>query len=225
MAHHVGHPSGGHVGISNGQSPSPKHRIHPIGNKDSLSQHFQQFNIKNLTPQVPELTPTNSKENIFECSSETSCDDFASLHSTGNHFNRSKRPNFKPPEAPKISISPKSNLGNETSSSVGFGSLHGGRETPSSIVSDTEQIFQLQRNLYLGLLGRDGVRRSVILQCGQPLCDAFHSQTNYLPASKKFKFSEKLTQMQSELDRLLSNQTNDGNRLATLSTELVNLLR
>ena len=45
--------------------------------------------------------------------------------------------------APKISISPKS-MGNETSSSVGFGSLHGGRETPSSIVSDTEQIFQLQ---------------------------------------------------------------------------------
>ena len=112
----MGHPSG-HVGIPNGQSPSPKQRIHPIGNKDSLSQHFQQFNIKNLTPQVPELTPTNSKgkffenfwnfknkktyfisENIFECSSETSCDDFASLHSTGNHFNRSKRPNFKPPE-------------------------------------------------------------------------------------------------------------------------------
>ena len=116
----MGHPSG-HVGITNGQSPSPKQRIHPIGNKDSLSQHFQQFNIKNLTPQVPELTPTNSKgnffefskifknfensknhnfisENIFECSSETSCDDFASLHSTGNHFNRSKRPNFKPPE-------------------------------------------------------------------------------------------------------------------------------
>ena len=56
----MGHPSG-HVGLSNGQSPSPKQRIHPIGNKDSLSQHFQQFNIKNLTPQVPELTPTNSK--------------------------------------------------------------------------------------------------------------------------------------------------------------------
>ena len=64
-AHHVGHPSG-HVGIPNGQSPSPKQRIHPIGNKDSLSQHFQQFNIKNLTPQVPELTPTNSKGKFFK---------------------------------------------------------------------------------------------------------------------------------------------------------------
>ena len=124
----MGLPPSGHVGMTpNGQSPSPKQRIHPIGNKDSLSQHFQQFNIKNLTPQVPELTPTNSKgkflknhnfvqkpiifknhnifsENIFECSSETSCDDFASLHSTGNHFNRSKRPNFKPPEGKIFNI-------------------------------------------------------------------------------------------------------------------------
>ena len=122
----MGLPPSGHIGLTqNGQSPSPKQRIHPIGNKDSLSQHFQQFNIKNLTPQVPELTPTNSKgkflktiisrrifknhnfffsENIFECSSETSCDDFASLHSTGNHFNRSKRPNFKPPEGKIFTI-------------------------------------------------------------------------------------------------------------------------
>lgn len=33
-------------------------------------------------------------ENIFDCSSEASCDDFASLHSTGN---QSKRPKFRPP--------------------------------------------------------------------------------------------------------------------------------
>ena len=100
----------------------------------------------------------------------------------------------------------------------------------------------------MGLLGRDGVRRSVILQCGQPLCDMFSTQTNYLPASKKFKFSEKLSQMQQELGKLLSHQTYgkfcliyfwkiqffirfskqknlDVNRLATLSTDLVNLLR
>ena len=59
----------------------------------------------------------------------------------------------------------------------------------------------------MGLLGRDGIRRSLILQIGQPLCDLFNSQINYLPASKKFKFSEKLSQMQQELGRLLSHQT------------------
>jgi hypothetical protein len=122
----------------------------------------------------------------------------------------------------------------ENGSSVGFGSLHGGRETPNSnpASSDNEQeinqIIQLQQELYMGLLGREGsgiLPRSLILQIGQPLCDLFNSQINYLPASKKFKFSEKLSQMQQELGRLLSHQTYDGNRLASLSTDLVNLLR
>lgn len=188
----------------------------------------ERFNISNLTPSVPELTPTNSRENLCDFSSSASqSDDFASLHSAGN-LKISKRPVIKPPQVPIESKGErKMNIG-------GFSSLHGGRNTPNSLGTtdsdpntDISVIISLQERLCVGLSG--GVRRSVVLSCGQPLCDAasslLHSDHPYLPVTKKFKFSEKLNSLQNELRQILINQSNDGNKLARLSTELVKLLK
>ena len=64
----------------------------------------------------------------------------------------------------------------------------------------------------MGASQSGGLRRSVVLSCGQPLCEAAENllatQPCILPAAKKFKFSEKLNSLQNELRRILINQSN-----------------
>jgi hypothetical protein len=212
--------------VSETSTSPPPPAFHPT-TSPANPHSLQPFNISNLTPSVPELTPTNSRENLCDFSSSASqSDDFASLHSTGNH-KLSKRPAIKPPAAPVEPLL----------SNLGFSSLHGGRATPNSLGTtdsdtntDISAIISLQERLCSGLSGGN-VRRSVVLSCGQPLCEAavslLQSQPPYLPASKKFKFSEKLNSVQHELRQILVNpdHSNDGKKLARLCTELVKMLK
>ncbi len=88
-------------------------------------------------------------------------------------------------------------------------------------------------------------KKSVVLSYGQRLCDfgqrLLEAEPCFLPLKTKFKFSEKLSSVKSEVSAILSNQTKgkecsikqkysfllllDGTRLTRYSQELVNLVK
>lgn len=200
---------------------------HPQAHSSHRFHDAQHFSLSDLgTPQVVELTPTNSQENICENSSSQS-DDFSSLHSAGVHQNHRKRPMLKPPVPPPLGLQQPLH---------GFSSLHGGRHTPESSgtsESDTSvditTLLFLQSRLTEGLTSPSKDKKSVVLSYGQRLCDVgqrlLENDPCVLPIKTKFKFSEKLSSVKSEVCAILSNQTRDGTRLSKYSDQLASLVK
>ncbi|CAG5094518.1 Oidioi.mRNA.OKI2018_I69.XSR.g13632.t1.cds [Oikopleura dioica] len=193
----------------------------------SLFYDTRNFNLSELgSPQVVELTPTNSQENICENSSQS---DFSSLHSSGGHVQYQKRPLKKPPVPPQEKIHSHERISD-------LGALHGqpgqsdARTAEQDFAKDVQTLLCLQTRLVESLsssINKD--KKSVVLSYGQRLCDfgqrLLEAEPCYLPLKTKFKFSEKLSSVKSEVSAILSNQTKDGTRLTRYSHELVNLLK
>lgn len=199
----------------------------------SLFYDTHNFNLSELgSPQVVELTPTNSQEKICETSSQS---DFSSLNSGGGHVQYQKRPHRKPPGTHKASFPPQEIM-QPHERITDLSGVHGRSPYSDSTVAeegfvkDVQTLLCLQTRLVESLsssINKD--KKSVVLSYGQRLCDfgqrLLEAEPCFLPLKTKFKFSEKLSSVKSEVSAILSNQTKDGTRLTRYSQELVNLVK